>query len=496
MRPALSQPSGVTSGLAVSPIGRVKTLLSRENLMNVYLNPLKPLFDPQSIAVIGASPDFTRIGGRPIKYLLDNGYTKPVFPVNPKYSEISGLTCYPDVADITHALDLAIIALPRSLVLDAVKGCAAKGVRSAIIFSAGFAEMSEEGQEAESIITRAAREKGMRILGPNCLGLFNVSQGVYATFSIGIQTGRPLKGRIGFVSQSGAFGSHVFSLARENQVGLSYWVATGNESDVDVADCIDYLASDPDTDVIACYLEGCKQGEKLLAAFDAARQHRKPVVVLKVGRSEAGKRAALSHTAAMAGSDEIWETIFRQKGAYRAETIEEFLDVAYACSVLPCPKGDRIAVFTVSGGVGIMIADQFSERGFSLPETPREVKQKLIEILPYAAVDNPIDITGQIVNQPNLLGDFMDVVLSSNDYDMTVTFLAHGGLSSEVMAEQLAVLEKIRARYPQVPFIMSSLITPESKKKFSEAGFAVVEDPSRAVNIATALYYFKNKVYP
>ncbi|MBU2550320.1 MAG: CoA-binding protein [Proteobacteria bacterium] len=459
--------------------------------MDLRIESLNPLFNPGQIAVIGATPDLTRIGGRPIMYLLEAGYQGGIHPVNPKYDHISGLPCYAKVSDVPGEVDLAVIALPGPLVRPAIEDCAAKGVSAAIIFSAGFAETGEAGARAEKDIVDLARSHGMRVLGPNCLGMFNVSRDIYTTFSIGIQTGRPKKGRLGFVTQSGAFGSHVFSLAREQQVGLSYWMATGNEADVDVADCIAFLASDPGTDVIACYIEGCKDGEKLLAAFEAARANRKPVIMLKVGRTEAGRRAALSHTAALVGDDEVYQAVFRQKGVYRARTIEEFMDVASACTLLPFPQGDRIAVFTVSGGVGILMADQIAENGLHLPETPQEVQKRLLEVLPFAAVENPIDVTGQIVNQPTLLRDFMDIVLGSGAFDMSVSFLAHGGLSVPVMENQLAELGKVRAKHPRAPFIMSTLVTPETKRMISEAGFAAVEDPSRAVTIISALYYFK-----
>lgn len=462
--------------------------------MELDTGSLKAMFDPDSIAVIGATQDFTRIGGRPIDYLLRAGYKGKVYPVNPKYDEIAGLRCYHAIEDIPGRIDLAILAVPRKLVVAAVRDCVQSGVRSMTIFSSGFAEVGGEGAKLEGEIVRLAKENKVRVLGPNCLGMFNVVKGAYATFSVGIQTGRPELGRIGFVTQSGAVGSHVFSLARERQIGLSYWMATGNESDVDVADCIAYLAVDPDTDVIAAYMEGSKNGEKLIEALRMARHHGKPVVVLKVGRSEAGKRAALSHTASMAGSDAVYAAIFDQEGAYRAETIEEFLDIAYGCSELPIPRGDRIAVFTVSGGVGILMADQLSDHGLCLPETPKRVQETLLKILPYASVENPIDTTAQLVNQQNLLRDFIDTTLESDIYDLVMIFLAHGGLSEAVTEKQLGQLEALRRKYPHIPCVMVTLVTPKTKRLFSEAGYPVIEDPSRAVKVVAALYYFKDRL--
>ncbi|GAK00565.1 acetate--CoA ligase family protein [Geomicrobium sp. JCM 19055] len=385
---------------------------------------LDALFNPSSIAIIGATPDAKRIGGRPLAYLQKHDYQGSIYPINPNYDQIAGLKCYSGIAEVGETIELAVISLPRDLVLDEFKKCAENGVQSVIIFSAGFAEVDDEGRRIQEEMTAIAKKHNVRVLGPNCLGMFNVNKGVYATFSIIIGDQTPLKGKIGFVSQSGAFGSHVFTLAKQKQIGFSHFIATGNESDVDVADCIAYLAQDKSTKVIACYIEGAKDGNKLIHAFKLAADNNKPVVVLKVGTTNVGKQAALSHTGSLVGSDDVYNAIFEQFGVYRASTIEEFIGVAYACTELPIPKGDRVAVFTVSGGVGIMLADQLSEQSLSVLETPQVVQEKLKEILPIAGVKNPIDTTAQINSIPTLLEDFMDIVLSTGLYDSAIAFFS------------------------------------------------------------------------
>lgn len=453
-------------------------------------NNLDALFNPQSIAIIGASSDPKRIGGRPLAYLLKNNYKGKIYPVNPKYDEISGLKCYKSISEIEEKVDLVIISLPKDLVLSAFKECAENGARSVVIFSAGFGEVDEEGKKLQDEITAIAQQYGVRVLGPNCLGMFNVSKGVYATFSTILEKQVPLKGKIGFVSQSGAFGSHVYTLAMQNQIGLSYFIATGNESDIDVADCIAYLAEDEETKVIACYIEGAKDGKKLIEAFKLAAKNNKPVVALKVGKTDVGKQAALSHTGSLAGSDDVYDAIFEQCGVYRADTIEEFLDTAYACAELPIPKNNRVAIFTVSGGVGIMLADQLTEQNLNVAETPKEVQQKLLEMLPIAGVKNPIDTTAQLNTIPTLLEDFMNTTLDSGAYDAVVVFLAFAGLDLENIPNRIQSLKKVVEKYKDVPIITVTITNEQSHKMFVENGLVVSESPVRAVNMLKALNFY------
>lgn len=459
--------------------------------VNIKANTLDALFNPNSIAIIGASPDAKKIGGRPLAYLQKNKYKGSIYPVNPKYDEIAGLKCYSNIKEIKETVELAIISLPKDLVLSSFKECIESGVRSVVIFSAGFGEVDEEGKRIQDEITSLAKRHKVRVLGPNCLGLFNVEKNAYATFSTILEKQTPLKGKIGFVSQSGAFGSHVFTLARQQQIGFSHFVATGNESDIDVADCIAYLAEDENTKVIACYIEGAKDGEKLIEAFKLAAKNKKPVVALKVGTTSVGKQAALSHTGSLAGADEVYDAVFEQYGVYRAKTIQEFVDVAYACAELPIPKGDRVAIFTVSGGVGIMLADQLSEQSLAVTETPQDVQAKLKEILPIAGVKNPIDTTAQINAIPNLLDDFMENVLASGAYDSAITFLAFTGLDLEKVKKRIESINKAASNHNDIPLITVTLTNEDSKQAFVESELVVADDPTRAVTMLKALNFYR-----
>ncbi|WP_158211521.1 acetate--CoA ligase family protein [Alkalihalobacterium alkalinitrilicum] len=451
-------------------------------------NNLKPLFEPERIAIIGCSPDAKKIGGRPFDYLIKYGYQGQIYPVNPNYKTIRDFPCYETILSVPDEVDLAIIALPQKLVLSTFQSCIEKKVKSVVIFSAGFSEVGEQGKEEQEQITKLAKEHNIRVLGPNCLGLFNVNKGMYATFSTILEEEEPLYGgRIGFVSQSGAFGSHVFTLARQHQMGFSHFVATGNESDVDVADCIKYLVEDENTDVIACYVEGAKDGEKLIEAFQLAAKKKKPIVVLKVGKTDVGMQAAMSHTGSLVGSDSVYETIFNQYGVYRAETIDEFIDIAKAFAELPEIQGNRVAIFTVSGGVGIMLSDQVTEHGLTLPQTPENVQAKLKSILPIAGVNNPLDTTAQISYMPTLLEDFMEAVLGSGQYDAAIVFLGFSGLKPDTLDSNITSILNIKELFPKIPIVTVTLCNPESKKLINDSGLVLNEDPTRAVKMLSAL---------
>ncbi|MEZ5816771.1 MAG: acetate--CoA ligase family protein [Hyphomicrobiaceae bacterium] len=442
---------------------------------------LDPLFKPTSVAVVGASADAAKIGGRPVDYLKRLGFGGAVLPVNPKSAEIQGLKAYPSVSALPEAVDLAILSVPAALVLPAVEEAAAKGVRSLIVFSSGFAEVDAAGRAAQQRIVDIALDTGMRVLGPNCMGLVNVSAGVYASFSPVIAMGQARPGNIAIVSQSGAFGAFAYTLARERGLGLSKWVASGNESDVDVADCIAWLAGDAETKVILAYIEGAKDGRRLMAALEMARAAGKPVIVTKVGRTEIGAHAAASHTAALAGEDAVYDAVLRQCGAYRARTVEEFFDVGYAAAVAGLPKGGNIGLLTVSGGVGVLMADDAVEHGLAVTEMPAEAQAGIRRLVPFAATRNPLDITGQVANDETLLDRALDIMLGTGCYDMLATFNAASGLSAERGAHMLGLAKHIRSRYPRLPVAFCSVFRPELRAALEASGCMAFEDPSRMI---------------
>ena len=256
-----------------------------------------------------------------------SGFAGAILPVNPNRNEVQGLRCYPSVADLPQVPEAAVIAVPVEAAIQAVESLGARGTKAAIVFTSGFAEVGAEGALAQERLIRAAARHGIRILGPNCLGLFNVHSGYYPIFSASFESGFPLPGRVGIASQSGAYGTHLFATARKAGIGTAMLVTTGNEADVTLADAITAMVADQGIDVILAYAEGVRDGEAFVSALEEARRARKPIVMMKVGRSEVGSAAAQSHTASIAGNDAIFNAVLSEYGVVRARSTEELLDI-------------------------------------------------------------------------------------------------------------------------------------------------------------------------
>ncbi len=448
---------------------------------------VRPFLDPRSIAVIGASADENKIGGRPIRYLRLAGYRGPVYPINPTRGTVQGLKSYASLEDVAGEVDLAIIALPASGVLGAIEACAAKRVQGAMIFSSGFAEVGGEGVALQEKIEKAAREGNVALLGPNCAGTFNPRAGLLATFTSGIVDKPPRSGPISLVSQSGAFGIHLIVLAAERDLGLNLCLTTGNQADVDVAEALEYVAQDPHTEVIGVCVEGIKCADSLLAACETARRNRKPVILLKLGRSEAGAQAAASHTASLAGSDEVFDAVLRQHRVHRVRSIDELMDVAYACSMKRYPKNDGIGIITVSGGVGILIADQAEEAGLKVRELPGETQARLKELIPFCATRNPVDVTAQVITHPHLVGPMFEHLLTGGGYGSAIGFFTHIARNAELFGKLLPSFEEVAARHPDRFLALSTMASPEIRKKLEALGYAIFEDPGRAIGAIRSL---------
>ena len=452
---------------------------------------LWPFFAPRSIAIIGASDDPTRIGGRPVRNLILGGFADRILPINPKYERVQGLPAFANIADVGEPVDLAIVSLPALQVPDAIGACASSGVKAAIVFSAGFAEASEDGARAQAEMRAIAQAVGMRLLGPNCMGTINSRNGVLATFTSGIVDHAPPPGNISLASQSGAFGAHCLALMRERGLALNLWATTGNQCDVEVADFLAYMAADPATDVIIGSIEGVHDARRLVEAFELARRNRKPMIVMKVGTSDAGAAAMASHTASLAGSDEVFDAILREYGVYRARTIDELMDVAYAASRGRFPEKSGLGIVTVSGGVGVLMADAAAEAGAELQPLPQMTQDSLRRLVPFSGTQNPIDVTAQILNDPDLIEPMLELVLDEGDYSSVIVFLSHLGLNPAVIAKLLPGLERVAARYPDRYLSVSLLSHPGVRAALESAGFTVFEDPTRAVHAAGAMAGFQ-----
>ncbi|WP_338664895.1 acetate--CoA ligase family protein [Pararoseomonas sp. SCSIO 73927] len=451
---------------------------------------MSALLAPRSVAVIGASGDPTRIGGRPIASMLGRGYAGTILPVNPNRDRVQGLVAYPSVADLPMVPDAAIIAVPADSAEATIEALGARGTRAAVLFSAGFAEMGEAGAAAQDRLVAAARRHGMRLLGPNCIGLLNTALGYYGTFSTSLERGYPEAGPIGIASQSGAYGMHLFSMARDAGMGLSVCATTGNEADVNVGDLIGWMADDPQTEVIAAYSEGIRDATSFLAALERARRNRKPVVMMKVGRSEVGSAAAQSHTASIAGDDAVTDAVLSEFGVVRARTTEELLDIARLATRRIYPAGNTLGVLTISGGAGVLISDAAGDAGLPVPPMPEAAQEALRAAIPFCAPRNPVDCTAQVLNDVSLLGYFAEVLVRDGGYGSILCFMTHAAGAPSFAPRMREVLRGVREAYPDRLFVLSALADPPLVREFERDGFAVFPDPSRAVVAIRAMGRF------
>src|SRR5438876_6787643 len=393
-------------------------------------HPLDTLFAPGSIALIGASRDQEKIPGRLLSMLRKNGFPGKIYPVNPNYGDIDGLKCFSSIADVGQPIDLAIVIIPARAVLGALEQCAAAGVKNAVIISSGFAEEGGDAAAMQDQIASLAKRTGMRISGPNAEGFYSQVQRVAATFSptVDVKPGvAPLvatRRRIGIVAQSGGVGFAFYHRAKALGVALSYVVSTGNESDLGAGEFLGYMVQDASTDVILLFIEGIRDVDRFLVAARRAAEAGKPIIVTKVGRSGAGERAAASHTASMAGWSAAYDAVFAKYGFIVSNDLDEAVTIAAVLTTNPRPKGDRVAVLTVSGGAGIWGADTVSMQGLKVPELSDAVQAQIKQWMPsYGTARNPIDVTAQGVHSGGLQKsiDLLDV---SDEVDAILVVLS------------------------------------------------------------------------
>lgn len=445
---------------------------------------------PRSVAIIGASADPSRIGGRPIAGMLAMGFRGEILPVNPNRDVVQGLQAYPSIGALPRTPDVAIVAVPAASVERTIEELGLRGTRSAIVFSAGFAEAGEAGATLQSRVVAVARRYGMRLLGPNSLGLFNTANGFFGTFSTSVERGYPTSGSVGIASQSGAFGMHIVSMARDERIGLSCCVTTGNEADLDISDAIGWMADDEGTQVIVAYAEGIRDGSRLLAGLRRARQNRKPVVMMKVGRSAIGSAAATSHTASIAGDDAVVDTVLREYGVVRAHSTEQMLDIARLATRRIFPVCNTLGVLTISGGAGVLISDAADAMGLAMPPMPEAAQEALRRDLPFCSPQNPVDCTAQVLNDLSAIGRFGRALVNDGGYGSILLFFTHAGGAPSIAGRLREEIRALRNAHPDRLYVLSVLADPPQIRAFEEDGLLVYPDPSRAVAAIEAMGRF------
>lgn len=423
---------------------------------------LQHLFEPRSVAIIGASKSMAKWGYIVPANILAGGYKGELYPVNPTETEILERPVFRSVRDIPGEVDLAIITIPAERVTPMVRECVEKGVKTCIVISGGFSETGGDGSRLELEMLDAARGSGMRLVGPNTMGIFSGPNMLHAL----MPPVRPVHGKIAFAAQSGNLGTQMLSLGRALGVGFSRFVCIGNEADLKAADYMEYFADDPATEVILLYIEGLREARRFIEVA-AATSPRKPIVVLKAGKTRAGAEAAASHSAALAADETVFDGVIRQTGMIEADTTEEMLDIAKAFAAVPPPKGNRVGVITWGGGWGVVTADALAKHGLELVPFPEETLGELDAVLPaYWSRGNPVDLVGTL----DLSKHFrcLEIVSRCECVDSVITLGTMGATSSfqsfamegQVMDD--AMREHIKPKVVTSEFLKELLKTDEA----------------------------------
>lgn len=455
------------------------------------------LVKPRSVAVIGASADPAKTAGRPVSYLTRHGFAGAIYPVNPKVDTIDGIRCYPDIGSLPEVPDVGIVLLGAERAHQAVRELAARGTGAAIVLASGYTETGDAGARRQAELIEAAGS--MRLLGPNTIGLVNLTDNIPLSASGALAMDHFPAGSIGVVSQSGGILGALLSRAAARGIGLSKLVSTSNEADLELADFIDYLADDPATRVIALYVESVRNVERFRAAALKAAAAGKPVVAFKIGRSEAGARAAVSHTGAMAGADRMYDALFRQVGVIRAQTFSDLIDIPAALATGRVLHGNRIAVLTSTGGAGTLVSDSLGVSGFETPAPDPQTAARLraLQTGDHAALDrNPIDVTLAGL-QPDLLRGAIRALLASPSYDAVTIIVGSSGLAMpDLMADAIndclpesdkPVLAYVSPHAPQVAAVLNqrgvpAFSAPESCAVAFAAMLAAGQPPQSAAD--------------
>ncbi|MCO6041011.1 acetate--CoA ligase family protein [Thermococcus alcaliphilus] len=454
---------------------------------------LKPFFEPKAVAIIGATNKKGKVGNvifENFKRNKEQGIFKGnIYPVNPKLDEIEGYKVYKSVKELPDDTDLAVISIPAPFVPNTMREIAEKGIKAVVIITGGFGELGEEGKKMEEEILQIARENGIRVIGPNCVGVYVPDTGVDTVFLPEEKMDRPKSGPIAFVSQSGAFAAAMLDWAALAGIGIGKMVSYGNKIDVDDADLMDYFIYDDSIRVVTFYIEGVKDGRKFIEAAKRITKV-KPVIALKSGRTEYGAKAASSHTGSLAGADVIYDAVFKQTGILRAEDFEHMFDVAKAFAKCKLPKGDRVGIITDGGGAGVMASDAVAKFGLKMAELSEETIKYLKEHFPpHAVAGNPTDVVGDtdaqrykyaieaFVNDPNV------------DAIVVIVLFQVPLLDEEEIIEILADYAK-KSEKPIVAVAMGGKKTEYYAKILEEKGVPVYPTPERGVRALAGLVQY------
>jgi len=450
---------------------------------------LKSLFEPKSVAVIGASHTPSKFGHIILKNFVRGSFNGKIYPVNPDTEPILGLKVYPSVKKIPEKVDLVVIVTPAKTVPKILKECTEAGVKSAIIISAGFSEIGKRGKKLEEECKRTIKNKKIRVVGPNCIGVYDTSSGVDTFFLPKTRLGRPPGGEIAFISQSGAVGSTILDWLSEEKIGISKFVSYGNAIDVNETDLLGYFAEDEKTKVIVMYLEGIRSAGRKFMEMAKKIVKKKPLIVLKAGKTERGTAAVANHTGSLAGEARIYSAAFRQSGAIEANNWEELFDFARALSMQPLPKGNKLAIITDGGGFGVLATDEAERQNIELKEPSKRMKRALRGKMPtYVSLYNPIDLTGDATAERYAIT--ISEAMKEFDGVMAITLFQVPTIGKE-LADTIIELSKKHDK-PILCCATGGDFTKRIVKKFEEGGIPVYPSPERTIRAFVAMVKYSS----
>lgn len=447
-------------------------------------------FAPASAAIVGASANPDKFGGRALRFCLERGYRGRLYPVNPGRREVQGVRAFAAPADLPEAPDIAVIAVPAAQVRDSLAAACERGARVAVVYGARFAEAGGAGRAAQDELLRIARSHGTRLVGPNCMGVISLASGFVASFTTAPEhhggKGWPDAGPVSVASQSGAVGIQMFAQLRDRGLGLANWISTGNQADIDVADAIAYYAGDPETGTIAVYMEDASRGLKLVQALELARRARKPVVALKVGTTPEGGAAAAGHTASAYVEDRVVDDLFAQYGVLRARSVNELVDLVAGCSAGVVPEGTEAAAVSVSGGGAVMISDAAARGGLSLPDYPAGAVAELRAVNGFVNDRNPIDISAPSMSNMEITGGHLRWG-AERGLPATIGYISHVPLVPRTRAAIMPWLLELAAARPGQLVAVAANFHAEDRAALARAGLAVFDDPTVATEAVAKL---------
>lgn len=455
-------------------------------------SPFEPLFNPRAILVYGASQELTRISGQPIRALRAAGFAKPVYFVNPKYPELHGQSCYPDAASVPKPCDLAIVAVPAPAVAAAIRDCGRAGISHAIVLTAGFREAGTAGRKLEDDLAAAARETGIRVIGPNCQGMISVPHRVWAAFGSISEEVDLAEGFVSCVFQSGGFGYAIVNLAEAQGVGFRTCVSSGNEADTTTPEILEAFLDDPGCKLAFAVIEGTPDARRLLDVGRKALETGKPVLIWKSATTEAGAKAAASHTANMTGRADLFRAAFRQSGLIEVDDVEPMVDIAKLMAQGRLPAGNRIGALSISGGSGIVFADRCVREGLVLPAFADTTVAALKRIIPsFGSSENPADVTAGIFNDMSLLTRTLDIVLDDPNIDqLTIMLASIPGKPAAVAAAAIASAAAKSSKPVHLAWSGRRSKSEEAYRILEAAGVPIITTPVRLAEAAAKLARF------